>query len=248
MRALTIVLVLAAVAAATAPANADTPPPAGDAAGGATGGATGEAAGGADEAEVTVEEEDAAPEPEIDRNAPLRPPALTRPAGDEPPAEEDAPAPRTPKRYREQVLVGDALAVALSLIVDRVSADGNARPGALATFTIATYFFTAPAIHGFHREGRRALVSFGLRAGLPLLFGLDGEQLDGAPPCETCKDSLRSRGKVIGLTAGVLLAMAIDGALLSRPRRQRTERPRAAWTPAVSGVRGGALAGLAGTF
>jgi len=243
MRALRIAAALALIAAAAgapAPARADTPPagaPADDP----------DDVSGPDD--VQVSDESSAPAlPPIDPNAPLRPPALTPLLGalGQPAAE--TPPPRTPKSYRAQVIVADASAIALSLIIDRLSADGNARPDALATFTIAAYFFTAPAIHGFHREGRRALLSFGLRAGLPLLFGFLGEQIDGAPPCESCQDSLRSDGKVFGLTAGVLLAMAIDGALLSRPIRARTERPRAAWTPAVHAVSGGALAGLAGTF
>jgi hypothetical protein len=247
MRALRIAAALAVVAAAAgapAPARADTPPADEQA---------NEQANDPDDVsgpdDVQVADETAAPAlPPIDPNAPLRPPALAPLTGAQvqPPAE--APAPRGPKNYRVQVIVADAAAVALSFIVDRVSSDGNARPDALATFTIATYFFTAPAIHGVHREGRRALLSFGLRAGLPLLLGFVGEQIDGAPPCEACQDSLRSDGKVFGLTAGVLLAMAIDGALLARPTRPRAERPRAAWTPAVHGVPGGALAGLAGTF
>jgi len=248
MRALPVVFALAAsvaaVAIAPAQALADTPPA-------ATAPTTDAATSDDADAAVVVTEDatTAADLPPIDPNAPLRPPALT-PAWSELAPRAEAPAPRTPKNYRLQVIAGDAIAVGLSLIVDRLSADGNARPGGLATFTIASYFFAAPAIHGIHREGRRALLSFGLRAGLPLLFGFVGEQIDSAPPCETCMDSLRSDGKVIGLTAGVLLAMAIDGALLSRPiGRRRTERPRAAaLAPAVHGVRGGALAGLAGTF
>jgi hypothetical protein len=164
---------------------------------------------------------------------------------------EAPPEPELPPRryaYRWQVVTADVAAIAMSLAVDRISADGGDRPGALATLTIATYFFAAPMVHGVHRQGKRALGSFALRAGLPLLLGLLGEEIDGTPDCDACQDTLRSEGKLLGLTAGVLIAMTVDNVLLARPIWKRVERPRAAWTPAVAGVRGGALAGLAGSF
>jgi hypothetical protein len=233
MRALPAILLLVAAA----PAAADTPPPQAP-------------APDAPDAEADpVEVQDApAPSPAA---PPLAPPSVARPLI-EVPAEPPAPAAPepSPRRvdYRLQVIAGDAVTVGLSLVVDRLSDDGAARPGALATLTIGSYFFTAPLIHGVHREGKRALASFGLRAGLPLLFGLVGEQVDGTPPCDFCEDTLRSRGKVVGMTAGVLLAMAIDDVLLARPIYRRAERPRAAWGPALRGVRGGATAGVVGMF
>lgn len=233
MRALSVVLLLAAAA----PALADTPPPAAP-----TPGADQPAAD-----DDPVEVEDALAPPAA---APLAPPALTPPIVEVPaePAAPEAPLP-PPRRYdyRWQIAALDAAAIGMSLVVDRMS-DAAGRPGAIATLTIGTYFFAAPLAHGVHRQGRRALASFGLRAGLPLLFGLVGEQLDGTPSCDFCKDTLRSEGKIIGMTAGVLLAMAIDGVLLARPIYRRAERPRAAWGPALRGVRGGATAGVLGTF
>jgi hypothetical protein len=136
----------------------------------------------------------------------------------------------------------------MSVLVDQIVEGGSGRPGPLATLTMASYFFTAPMIHGAHRQGLRALGSFTLRAGLPLLLGLLGEQLDPPPECTTCEDELRSQGKIIGLTAGVLIAMAVDGLVLGRPIYRRTERSRAAWVPALRGVSGGATAGVLGTF
>jgi hypothetical protein len=175
------------------------------------------------------------------------PPALAAPTV-APPLEEDPAPERRKYQYRWQVLGPDLAAIGMSIIVDRISADGGDRPTALATLTIATYFFGAPLVHGIHRQGKRALISFGLRAGLPLVLGLLGEELDGTPPCDFCDDSLRSEGKLIGITIGVLAAMAVDGVLLARPIYRRVERPRTVWAPTLRGVTGGATAGVAGTF
>lgn len=179
--------------------------------------------------------------------APIVPPAATSPT-DAPPAEEPSDVSPTRYDYRFQVIGTDITTIALSFIVDRIASDGGSRPGTLATFTIASYFFVAPMIHGVHRQGKRALASFGLRAGLPLLLGVIGEHVDGTPKCSICQDTLRSDGKLIGLTAGALIAMAVDGVLLARPIYRRIEPPRAAWAPALTGVRGGATAGVLGTF
>lgn len=180
---------------------------------------------------------------------PITPPALvssTAPpeAGE---ADEADPAPER-YGYRWQIAISDGAAIAMSLAIHQISDGGGSRPGALATLTIASYFFAAPMIHGVHRQGPRALASFALRAGLPLALGLLGEQLDGTPPCDSCADTLRSEGKLIGLTAGVLIAMAVDSTLLARPISRRVERPRTAWMPALRGARGGATAGVLGTF
>jgi hypothetical protein len=249
MRALTVVSLLVL----TAPALADTPP--------APAPAPATATPPAPEAAAPPAPEAGAPPP-ADTAAPITPPALVQPAG-EPLADPDEEEPPPTKYgYRWQVIGTDAAVVALSLAVDRIAANGNGRPDAIATLTIASYFFAAPMVHGIHRQGRRALASFGMRAGLPLLLGLLGEQLDGTPACETCEDTLRSEGKLIGLTAGVLISMAVDGALLARPIYRRTERaqktgslgagakdrPRTVWAPTLQGVRGGATAGVLGTF
>jgi hypothetical protein len=238
MRALPVVLLLAAAA----PAVADTPPPQAPAPA---------AAADPGEVEDTTVPAPAEPPAETPNEPPIVPPSVARPLVEVPAEPLAAAAPEPPPRrvdYRLQIVAGDAVTVGLSLVVDRLSGDGAGRSGALATLTIGSYFFTAPLIHGLHREGKRALASFGLRAGLPLLFGLVGEQLDGTPPCDFCEDTLRSRGKIVGMTAGVLLAMAIDDVLLARPIYRRAERPRAAWGPALRGVRGGATAGVVGTF
>jgi hypothetical protein len=192
---------------------------------------------------------------------PITPPALVPPAR-EPPAEAEDEAPLTKYSYRWHVVAADAAVIGLSLAVDRLAANGSGRPDALATLTIASYFFAVPMVHGIHRQGKRALASFGMRAGLPLLLGFLGEQLDGTPDCDICEDTLRSEGKLIGLTVGVLVSMVVDGALLARPIYRRTERaqqagargaaaqdrPRTVWAPTLQGVRGGATAGVLGTF
>jgi hypothetical protein len=243
MRALTVVSLLVLAA----PALADTPPPP----------TAPPAEAAAPPAEAAAPPADAAPPAAA---APITPPALVQPVG-APPADPADDAPPTKYGYRVQVVAADAAVIALSLAVDRLAADAG-RPDALATLTIASYFFAAPMIHGIHRQGKRALASFGMRAGLPLLLGLLGEQLDGTEPCESCEDTLRSEGKLIGLTVGVLISMAVDGALLARPIYRRTERaqrtgslgaaardrPRTVWAPALQGVRGGATAGVLGTF
>lgn len=201
------------------------------------------------------------PEPAIDVEAPPIPPPR-RPAPPPPPLpathREPAPAaPRTPPApyaYRYQLIIADSAVVLTSLLVDQLAEHDGEQPSALASMTIASYLFTAPLIHGIHRQGWRALASFGLRAGLPIALGYLGEKLDGTPPCDICRDTLRSDGKIAGMTAGVLLAMVAD-TVLTRPLVPRTEssadrrpRPGRAWAPAVQPLRGGALAGLAGAF
>src|SRR5688572_22749023 len=90
--------------------------------------------------------------------SPITPPALTKPIAD-PEAEAAEPLPKR-HDYRWQLIVSDGAAIATSLLIDRIAADGGSRPAVLATPTIASYFFTAPMIHGVHRQGRRALTSF----------------------------------------------------------------------------------------
>jgi hypothetical protein len=240
MRAPLVVLLLVAAAPAFAdtPPPADVPPPA-DAAPPAPP-APPPPPPAADTADTPP------PGPPLKLQPIVPPPILVPPPALD--AGEPGPIVRTRYGYRWQTITTDAIAIALSLAIDRIAADGGTRPGALATITIGSYFFSAPLIHGVHRQGKRALASFGLRAGLPLVLGLLGEAIDDVPPCDNCKDTLRSDGKVIGLTVGVLVAMAVDNVLLTRPIFRRTERPRAAWTPAVRGVRGGATAGVSGTF
>jgi hypothetical protein len=242
MRALSVVLLLvvAAPAFADTPPSPETPPP------------PMEAAPPPVEAPPSV----TTPPPPAE---PIRPPALTQPVA--PPAVEAPPdgleLPEPPPRkynYRWQIITADAAAIGMSFAIELLSADSK-RPASVATLTIASYFFTAPMVHGAHRQGKRALGSFALRAGLPLLLGLLGGEIDATPECEPCSDSRPSDGKLIGLTAGVLIAMTADSVLFGRPiyRRiepieQRIRQRTASWTPALRGVRGGATAGIFGTF
>ncbi len=257
MRALLVVLLLHAAA----PALADTPPPPGAA---PPAGAAQPAGAPAPPAPAPVQGPAPAPAPApAEAPAPgaeevpppakplgqrVQPPAMTAPSVQPVRVVEDPFDPAPEKYgYRWQVIVADSATVAMSLVIGAL-ADGGDRPGALATLTIASYFFSTPMVHGVHRQGKRALASFGMRAGLPLLLGFLGEKIDGTPPCDVCNDTLRSKGKLVGLTAGVLISMAVDNVLLTRPIYRKRERPRAAWTPALGGVRGGATAGVAGTF
>jgi hypothetical protein len=232
MRALPVVSVLALALAAPAPVRADEPAP----------GAPPPPPGAPPPGDVE----------EPPRQPPNLPPApIFAPARPRPAIEEIGEEPALARRrygYRLQVIAADGAAVLSSFVVDRMSADGGSRPGAVTTLTIASYLFTPPLIHGLHRQGWRALASFGLRAGAPLVLGALGELVDGTEDCNNCKDTLRSKGKLAGLTAGVLIAMAVDGVWFARPIYRRVEVPRTAWVPAVGGARGGATVGLAGTF
>jgi hypothetical protein len=245
MRALPVVLLLVLAT----PALADTPTPAkAPEAAKAPDAPAGDAPAPAPAGDAPEAVDDPEPIPAPPKKLRIVPPSTIAPAGGDPvPAEPELT--RTKYGYRWQLIAADAAVIGLSFIVDQVSSDGGERPGGLATLTIASYFFAAPMIHGIHRQGKRALGSFAMRAGLPLLLGLLGEQLDGTPKCDICEDTLRSDGKLIGLTAGVLISMAVDTTLLARPIYRRVERkPQTVWAPALRGVRGGATAGVFGTF
>src|SRR6187402_3586397 len=126
MRALTVVSLLVLAA----PALADTPPP------------PAPPAATAPPAEAAATPADAAPPAAA---APITPPALVPPIGAPPADLADDDAPPTKYGYRVQVIAADAAVIALSLAVDRLAADAG-RPDALATLTIASYFFAAPMV------------------------------------------------------------------------------------------------------
>ncbi|HWU88381.1 MAG TPA: hypothetical protein VN253_13940 [Kofleriaceae bacterium] len=252
MRALLVVLllVLAAPALADTPPPAEAPPTTAPPTTAPPADASAAATPPADAPAAAAPEVVTTPAPAPPKQVVIAPPSTIAPTGGEPAPVREEPAPPAARNgYRLQVAVADGAVIAMSFLVDQFSKDGAGRPGGLATLTIASYFFAVPMIHGIHDQGKRALGSFALRAGLPILLGLLGEQIDGAPECTSCQDTLRSDGQIIGLTAGVLISMAVDAAVLARPISRRTERkPRAAWAPALRGVRGGATAGVLGTF
>jgi hypothetical protein len=141
------------------------------------------------------------------------------------------------------LLLVDAGATGLSLVVRETASRGD-RSAAWATLTLTSYVIGPPLVHGSHGHGRRALASLGLRVAAPLLLGALGARLRPAPPCETCRETIRSDGAVAGLTAGVLLAMAADAALLGGAPRAAAAPRSGGWAPVVSASPRGAVVSL----
>lgn len=102
---------------------------------------------------------------------------------------------------------------------------------------------TGPAVHVLNGQGGRALASFALRGG-----GVLGGVLIGGLLSEDCHGSdgcLVKTGVVVGAAVGLGFAALVDWLALGQ---KKTDRPRRVVVPFTTVERGGAVAGLAGTF
>jgi hypothetical protein len=150
------------------------------------------------------------------------PPGLTEPT--------PAPAPAV-ESYRLEVFALDAGAT-VALVA------GN-RNSAVVGLALGTYVLGAPILHLMHGRQGTAMVSLGLRVGLPLLVGMIGSRAfaDSSDPDSDGPIA----GAALGVMTGAVTASAIDiGALAAGD-----ERPHLAVTPASHG---GMTFGLAGSF
>jgi hypothetical protein len=193
-------------------------------------------------------------------------------AADEPRATSEPPS------YAWQILAADGLALAFSATVyatsppaqTKVGSGGSAdhgpsdtpwyapggpplyfilsQPGVLRWAALGTYALSAPAIHLSHGRPGVAALSFGLRAGVPLLVvgatlattsALCSSQSDGPAVCSAIVDWLGA----FAMAAAYVGVVAYDAARLARPA---TLRPSC--VPSVQAVRGGAVLGFEGVL
>jgi hypothetical protein len=130
-----------------------------------------------------------------------------------PPAQ--PPAPRL--WYGWQTLALDGTLLVGSVVLLHLGSDTNSDVIDTLAWTPAIAFVTGgPAIHLFHGEPWRALGSFGLRLGLPVVGGAVGVGLFAS--CSgTRSDGNCGLGQIVGgFAAGVLAASLIDGLLVAR--------------------------------
>jgi hypothetical protein len=104
---------------------------------------------------------------------------------------------------------------------------------------VAVYALGAPAIHLAHGNGRKALGSFGLRAGLPIAGAIAGA-LIGSVACGSDDNDFISCPVVfgvLGFVGGGIAAPIVDGTVLARETVTAPAEPRfqAAFVPSASG-------------
>jgi hypothetical protein len=130
--------------------------------------------------------------------------------------------------YGWQILTADAISVAL------FAAGASGESAELMVLGVVSYALTPGVIHGGHGRAGAAFGSVGLRLGAPVLgamAGLDDRNYDGA---------------IAGFFLGMAGAVVIDVALLSH--ESVPEKKRSALMVQVAPVRGGATAGVFGSF
>jgi len=151
--------------------------------------------------------------------------------------------------YGWETLSLDAAAIGLG-VMSFSTFDGKGTGGALVgSGALSTYAFGAPAVHLLRDQPSKAMVSLGLRVGLPVLavgvVTLGHDERCTAPDEARC-EPYRRRLLLAGALSAALVSV-IDGALLAwqpEPKPQRLAlTPLAGW----DGDRGG-VAGVAGTF
>jgi hypothetical protein len=149
------------------------------------------------------------------------PPGLA-PAAEPPPASEAS----LVESYRAQTLMGDGVAVLASLLM--TTSTNMQTQEALGTLAAGAYLFGAPAAHLLHHRPGRAIGSFVMRAGIPLVAAL-----------------LLARGyHSSGAIGGGIVASVIDNAFLAKG----DERPARMWSPTVAAIHGGVTLGVGGAF
>lgn len=170
---------------------------------------------------------------------PLRPPALasaasgaTAPAIVEPAYEYDS--------YGWQIALADVASTAIIF----THGTNTTATGLLA------YALAGPVIHGAHGQGGRALVSAGLRVGLPVISALAWNAIAQsstrcAPDDFDCGDT--TGAALLGFGLGVLTAMVIDDSLLAGPVKAK-QPARVTWVPEVAATPQRVTLGVLGRF
>jgi len=159
-------------------------------------------------------------------------PSMTPPA----PALETPPEPDEPEHYGVQIFGADVAVGATCLLVGV----GTQR-GEVFVLWLGGYVLTGPIVHAYHGEAGHALLSGGLRLGLPILGAKLGYELDEGDG-DSELDGLG--GLFAGAAAGMITALVIDWAALGHESRREPARAQ----PYVAPAQGGATLGFAGAW
>lgn len=132
------------------------------------------------------------------------------------PAEESIhphPAADAPSRwYGWQTLAADGAALTLSVASIALSdASSDAPSTALGWGAFGTYALGAPVLHVVHGNPGRGFASVGLRLGGPIVLAFLGASAESCNGGDFCGFG----GALVGVTTGILAAIAIDAALLA---------------------------------
>lgn len=169
-----------------------------------------------------------------------------------PPSSESAYVVEEPPAYTMEIVAADAVSLGLMFAGARSEGpngeDGGAT-GALFLGGISAHLAGGPIIHAVHGQGRRAALSFAMRALIPTTLGLMSISAN-----DGCGDGLFCELDDFGyyFVGGMVVASVIDWAVLSHGSTLAKRRLRSPsvpmWSPTVSPAVGGAQLGVVGTF
>ncbi len=152
--------------------------------------------------------------------------------------------------YGWQTLLADGASVGLFGIALRLN-DGVAAV-VLAGAGVLGYVFGGPVLHWQHDREFIGYIDFTMRLGLPILIGQAAESATNGQSgfCDfICGDG--ANAAAAGVVVGMITAVMVDSIALSwetAPKAGDARAPRLRWTPIASPARGGATAGIGGTF
>jgi hypothetical protein len=114
--------------------------------------------------------------------------------------------------YGWQTLIADGGALGFAVAAGSVNQRANSPSTGLAYASLGIYLLGGPVIHLGHQSPGRAAASLGMRAGMPVLFGLIGAGAEHCSGGDWCGLS----GAAIGGSLGIIAAISLDAALLAR--------------------------------
>jgi hypothetical protein len=144
------------------------------------------------------------------------------------PAARPLPADAKPSRwYGWQTLAVDGASVALRGSAISLTRQSEVSPWTVVGWAgVGSFAFGAPILHLVHANPGRALASFGLRVGAPLVLGLTATAADCIhQPREGCGGATAG---LIGATVGIVAAMTVDAAVFAydQPPKGSASLPR----------------------
>ena len=170
------------------------------------------------------------------------------------PTQDGLSEPKHSQWYGLPILGLDLASVALTSvgIATADSRSGLAAP-ALLIAGAGTFAFGGPIVHLAHDNSTSALLSFGLRAGMPVASAALGYALvsgaaNNCTGADWCGSRIIAEGALAGFVIGAISASAIDIGLLAHDRPSRSRRTSFALAPMVDPKRNMAGMSLQGTW
>jgi hypothetical protein len=153
-----------------------------------------------------------------------------------------------------QTLLVDAGAV--TAFVTGVNAKGDSATLHWLVTSAGLYVIGAPLVHLAHGRGQATAIDLGVRIGAPLILAGVGLAIGSAAGCSDYPCGGPIVGVVFGGALGVGAAVIVDAVVLGREKvpRPGADGNRAAYTPKLriaptaGPLRGGATAGVVGSF